>query len=69
MSQGGGCTIGRAGRILVDQQRIVGLALEEGDSYACSALIVTTGTFLNGLVHIGPEQNPAAIAGGSWHTS
>jgi len=55
--------IGRAGRILVDHQRIVGLALEEGDSYACGALIVTTGTFLNGLVHIGPEQHPAGRAG------
>jgi tRNA uridine 5-carboxymethylaminomethyl modification enzyme len=55
--------IGRAGRILVDGRRIVGLALEEGDSYACKALIVTTGTFLNGLVHIGPEQHPAGRAG------
>jgi tRNA uridine 5-carboxymethylaminomethyl modification enzyme len=33
--------------------------MEDGDSYACGALIVTTGTFLNGLVHIGPEQRPA----------
>jgi len=55
--------IGRAGRILVEHRRIVGLALEEGDAYACSALVVTTGTFLNGLVHIGPEQHPAGRAG------
>src|SRR6185436_14937658 len=55
--------IGRAGRVLVEHGRVVGLALEEGDPYTCSALIVTTGTFLNGLVHIGPEQHPAGRAG------
>jgi tRNA uridine 5-carboxymethylaminomethyl modification enzyme len=54
---------GRAGRILVEHGRIVGLALEDGDAYACTALVVTTGTFLNGLVHIGPEQRPAGRAG------
>src|SRR5205814_4693996 len=27
------------------------------------ALVVTTGTFLNGLIHIGPEQRPAGRAG------
>jgi len=55
--------IGRAGRVLVDGNRVVGLALEDGDAYACSAIVVTTGTFLNGLVHIGPEQHPAGRAG------
>src|SRR6476619_3278744 len=37
--------IGKAGRILVEHGRVVGLALELGDAYACRALIVTTGTF------------------------
>src|ERR1041385_1438564 len=55
--------IGRAGRVLVDGNRVGGLALEDGDAYACSAIVVTTGTFLNGLVHIGPEQHPAGRAG------
>jgi tRNA uridine 5-carboxymethylaminomethyl modification enzyme len=55
--------IGRAGQILTEHGRIVGLALEDGDAYSCSALVVTTGTFLNGLVHIGPEQHPAGRAG------
>jgi tRNA uridine 5-carboxymethylaminomethyl modification enzyme len=53
---------GRAGRILVEHRRVVGLALEEGDRYGCDVLIITTGTFLNGLVHIGPEQRPAGRA-------
>src|SRR5436305_1130297 len=55
--------IGCAGRVLVDGGRVVGLAMEDGDAYACDALIVTTGTFLNGLIHIGPDQQPAGRAG------
>src|SRR3954451_21473106 len=55
--------IGRAGRIVVEAGRVVGLALEDGDVYGCRALVITTGTFLNGLVHIGPEQHPSGRAG------
>jgi tRNA uridine 5-carboxymethylaminomethyl modification enzyme len=55
--------IGTAGRILVENGRITGLAMEDGDAYACRSLVVTTGTFLNGLIHIGPEQHPAGRHG------
>ena len=55
--------IGRAGRILAEQRRVVGLAMEDGDEYHCDALVITTGTFLNGLIHIGPERRPAGRAG------
>jgi tRNA uridine 5-carboxymethylaminomethyl modification enzyme len=55
--------IGRAGRVLVENGHIAGLAMEDGDSYGCAALIITTGTFLNGLIHIGPEQHPSGRAG------
>src|SRR5688572_14104918 len=54
--------LGRAGRVLVEHGRVVGLALEDGDAIGCSALVITTGTFLNGLIHIGPEQRPAGRA-------
>jgi len=54
--------IGRAGQILIDHGRVTGVALEAGDRYACDALVVTTGTFLNGLVHVGPEVKPAGRA-------
>ena len=43
--------------------RVSGVALEDGTTIACGALVVTTGTFLNGLVHVGPEQRPAGRAG------
>ena len=55
--------IGKAGRILATGAKVVGLELEDGRQYACSSLVVTTGTFLNGLVHVGPEQRPAGRAG------
>jgi len=55
--------VGKAGSILTDGDRVVGLELETGERYRCGSLIVTTGTFLNGLVHVGPDQRPAGRAG------
>jgi tRNA uridine 5-carboxymethylaminomethyl modification enzyme len=51
--------LGRAGRILVSNGRVEGLALEDGDRLICSALIITTGTFLNGLIHEGRQRRSA----------
>jgi tRNA uridine 5-carboxymethylaminomethyl modification enzyme len=53
---------GKAGTIIVEHGRVTGLALEDGPRYACAALVITTGTFLNGLVHIGRDQRPAGRA-------
>jgi tRNA uridine 5-carboxymethylaminomethyl modification enzyme len=53
----------RAGRILTDGGRIVGLELEDGECLSCQALVITTGTFLNGLIHVGREQRPAGRYG------
>jgi tRNA uridine 5-carboxymethylaminomethyl modification enzyme len=55
--------IGKAGRIAVTGDRVTGLQLESGECYSCRSLVVTTGTFLNGLVHIGTEQRPSGRAG------
>jgi tRNA uridine 5-carboxymethylaminomethyl modification enzyme len=54
---------GRAGRILTDSGGIIGLALESGETLRCRSLVVTTGTFLNGLIHTGRDQQPAGRAG------
>jgi tRNA uridine 5-carboxymethylaminomethyl modification enzyme len=54
--------VGRAGRILTDAGRLSGLELESGERFSCSALVVTTGTFLNGLIHVGRDQRPAGRA-------
>ena len=53
----------RAGRILVDGHRVVGLELEDGGHLSCQSLIITTGTFLNGLVHVGRDQRPSGRHG------
>ncbi len=55
--------LARAGRVELEGGRVRGLALEDGDFVHCSAIVVTTGTFLNGLIHIGPEQHPAGRFG------
>lgn len=54
--------IGRAGRILLETGRVSGLELEDGRNVTCRSLVITTGTFLNGLIHIGREQRPAGRA-------
>src|SRR6186713_1174036 len=54
--------LGRAGRILLNSGEICGLELEDGRSFRCSSLVITTGTFLNGLVHVGRDQRPAGRA-------
>ena len=54
--------IGKAGRVLTSAGRVSGLALETGERFACSSLVVTTGTFLNGLVHVGRDQRAAGRA-------
>jgi tRNA uridine 5-carboxymethylaminomethyl modification enzyme len=53
----------RAGRILVEHGQVRALAFEDGGQLRCDALVVTTGTFLNGLVHVGDEQRPSGRAG------
>jgi tRNA uridine 5-carboxymethylaminomethyl modification enzyme len=52
-----------AGRVLIDGGRVVGLELEDGDRLTCGALVITTGTFLNGLIHVGRDQRPAGRHG------
>ena len=54
---------GEAGEILVEQGQVAGLALTGGEHIGTRALIVTTGTFLNGLIHIGDERIPAGRLG------
>jgi tRNA uridine 5-carboxymethylaminomethyl modification enzyme len=54
---------GKAGSILSKDGRVTGIALETGERFLCASLVVTTGTFLNGLIHVGPEQRPAGRVG------
>jgi tRNA uridine 5-carboxymethylaminomethyl modification enzyme len=53
----------RAGRVVVGKRRVAGLELEDGGRLDCRALVLTTGTFLNGLIHVGRDQRPAGRHG------
>src|SRR5687767_12104298 len=55
--------LGKAGRLLIAGGRVIGLAMEDGDEHSARTVVITTGTFLNGLIHIGPEQRPAGRHG------
>ena len=41
------------------QNRVIGFLCQSGKEIRCKELILTTGTFLNGLIHIGETQIPA----------
>ncbi len=43
----------RAGRVVVERGRVQGLEMEDGTRLSCRAVVITTGTFLNGLIHVG----------------
>jgi len=42
---------------------VSGVVLADGRTLAAGAVVLTTGTFLNGLIHIGEEQRPAGRVG------
>ncbi|MEW6162656.1 MAG: tRNA uridine-5-carboxymethylaminomethyl(34) synthesis enzyme MnmG [Nitrospirota bacterium] len=50
-------------RIIVDDRKVKGVLTSLGIFYGARAVIVTTGTFLKGLMHIGLESFPAGRAG------
>ncbi|MCL4154732.1 UNVERIFIED_CONTAM: hypothetical protein GTU68_051364, partial [Idotea baltica] len=49
--------------------RIAGISLESGDSLSAQAVIVTTGTFLRGLMHVGKEKTVGGRVGEKASTS
>jgi tRNA uridine 5-carboxymethylaminomethyl modification enzyme len=53
---------GSAAGFAVEKGRLEGLVLEDGSRVSCEAAVVTSGTFLRGLVHVGED----ARAAGRW---
>ncbi len=45
------------------KRRVLGLKLRDGRRLMAGATIITTGTFLNGLIHCGEERYPAGRSG------
>ncbi|MBI3477027.1 MAG: tRNA uridine-5-carboxymethylaminomethyl(34) synthesis enzyme MnmG [Acidobacteria bacterium] len=54
---------GRTANDALGGRIIRGIALRDGRRVAARAVIITTGTFLNGLIHCGEQQYPAGRSG------
>ena len=46
-----------------ERKRVIGIRLRDGRTVGAAAVIITTGTFLNGLIHCGEQQYPAGRSG------
>ncbi|MCL2659714.1 MAG: tRNA uridine-5-carboxymethylaminomethyl(34) synthesis enzyme MnmG, partial [Acidobacteriaceae bacterium] len=49
--------------LILDDKKILGLILRDGRQIYARATVVTTGTFLNGLIHCGEQQYTAGRSG------
>ncbi len=54
---------GEADDLLFDHGRVSGMRMADGRVFSCGAVVLTTGTFLRGLIHIGEKQTPAGRVG------
>src|SRR5580693_5720364 len=54
---------GEAARIASDATAITGVELADGRTIACRAIVLTTGTFLRGIIHLGDQRTPAGRFG------
>jgi tRNA uridine 5-carboxymethylaminomethyl modification enzyme len=54
---------GEADDISISENRVAGVRLKDGREFAAGAVVLTTGTFLRGLIHIGEKQIPAGRVG------
>jgi tRNA uridine 5-carboxymethylaminomethyl modification enzyme len=57
-----GCPVERSATP-ADRRRVLGIRLRDGRTVGAPAVIITTGTFLNGLIHCGEQQYPAGRSG------
>jgi len=48
---------------LDDDRKATGIITEDGREFHCGAVVLTTGTFLGGLIHLGSERTPAGRVG------
>ena len=54
---------GEADELIVSNDRVTGIRLADGRELAASAVVITTGTFLRGLIHLGEKNWPAGRVG------
>jgi len=49
--------------LVLADRKVVGVVASDGRSISCGAVVLTTGTFLRGLIHIGEKKIPAGRVG------
>lgn len=49
--------------LIVQDGKAVGVVTQSGIEFACGAVVLTTGTFLGGIIHIGLQQHQGGRAG------
>ena len=49
--------------LTVDGNRVSGVVTKDGRTFKSGAVVITTGTFLNGLIHLGQKKIPAGRIG------
>jgi tRNA uridine 5-carboxymethylaminomethyl modification enzyme len=54
---------GVAHHVRLENGRVAGIELADGRFLRCRAAVITPGTFLNGLIHIGPRKLPGGRIG------
>src|ERR1700755_2750631 len=54
---------GEADELLISNGRVVGIRLADGQELSAGAVVITTGTFLRGLIHLGEKNWPAGRVG------
>ena len=54
---------GEAADFVMDKDRVAGVVLADGSEIRASAVILTTGTFLRGVIHIGDVSRPGGRMG------
>ncbi|BBZ90831.1 tRNA uridine-5-carboxymethylaminomethyl(34) synthesis enzyme MnmG [Bradyrhizobium diazoefficiens] len=54
---------GEADELIVVEGRVTGLRLADGREFGAGSIVVTTGTFLRGLIHLGEKNWPAGRVG------
>ena len=54
---------GEVDDLMIREDAVIGVRLGDGRALACGAAVLTTGTFLRGLIHIGEQQTPAGRVG------